>query len=122
MQNWIRGLGGATGAATAAGVDFNNRQLHPTEAQLIRENAKAYAAKRGGITLDQALTELTEQALRQVDSAWTSRVQENSQAATFLSQISQGVDASQLGGGIAFNAQGTAAYANHTITFVKRSS
>ncbi len=40
--------GGATGAATAFNSDMNNRQLHPTEAQLIKDNAKRFAQRLYG--------------------------------------------------------------------------
>jgi len=36
-------VGGVQGGASAATVDFNNRQLHPTEVQLIKQNAQRYA-------------------------------------------------------------------------------
>ncbi len=43
--------GGATGAAAGLGAfnqDLNNRQLHPTEAQLIKDNAKRFARQLYG--------------------------------------------------------------------------
>jgi hypothetical protein len=69
----IGSVAGPQGAATALGVDANNRQLHPSEARLIKDNARRYADKRG-IGLDQAEAELTQQALRNVDSAHATRL------------------------------------------------
>ncbi|WP_422085359.1 hemagglutinin repeat-containing protein [Variovorax sp.] len=106
--------GGALGAAAGFNEDANNRQLHPTEAQLIRGNAQAYAAKRG-IPLEQAITELTEQSLRQIDSAWAKRIADNPQAAAFLRQVAQSVGSKDVGGGGLFDARGTSSYADHTV-------
>jgi hypothetical protein len=102
------------GAAAGFNEDFNNRQLHPTEAQLIRGNAQAYAAKRG-IPVEQATTELTEQSLRQIDSAWAKRIADNPQAAAFLQQVAQSAGPANVGGGGLFDARGTSAYTDHTI-------
>jgi hypothetical protein len=105
-------LGGAQGAAAAFNEDTNNRQLHPTEAKLIRENAAKYAGLRG-ISREQAEAELVAQSLRQVDSAWAERTTNNAAASAFLTQI-----ATSLGPGAsgkAFTSQGAAEYNNHTI-------
>ncbi len=40
--------GGAAGAATAFNADMNNRALHPTEAKLIKDNAKRFASQLYG--------------------------------------------------------------------------
>jgi filamentous hemagglutinin len=106
--------GSVAGAAAGFNEDFNNRQLHPTEAQLIRGNAHAYAAKRG-IPLEQATTELTEQSLRQIDSAWAKRIADNPQAAAFLRQVAQSGGSKDVGGGGLFDARGTGSYADHTV-------
>jgi len=53
-------VGGAQGAASAATVDANNRQLHPTEAKLIKENARRFAQKLYGT--DQPSSEQIEAA------------------------------------------------------------
>ena len=41
------GTGTIAGAATGLNIDANNRQLHPTETQWIKANAKRYADKKG---------------------------------------------------------------------------
>ena len=58
--------GGGAGAASAYNVDINNRQLHPTEIQWIKENAKRYAAQQG-ISEVEAEQTLAAQAYRQVE-------------------------------------------------------
>ena len=58
-------VGGTQGAATAATVDANNRQLHPTEIQWIKANAKRYSQQKG-ITEAEAEKQLASQAFRQV--------------------------------------------------------
>ncbi|WP_353400582.1 polymorphic toxin type 43 domain-containing protein [Hydrogenophaga sp. 5NK40-0174] len=73
-------------AATALNAAQNNRQLHVTEEALINANAARYAAERGGISEDQARKELTEQALKQVDSDW-SKKPHNAEAAAFLDML-----------------------------------
>ncbi|MCZ2497466.1 filamentous hemagglutinin N-terminal domain-containing protein [Xylophilus sp. Kf1] len=60
--------GGAVGAATAFNSDLNNRQLHPTEIQWIKDNAKRYADS-DGISPAEAEKQLAEQAFRQVQFA-----------------------------------------------------
>ncbi|WP_269320452.1 hemagglutinin repeat-containing protein [Hylemonella gracilis] len=94
--------------------ELEYRQLHSTEAELIRENAAKYAAQRGGISTDQAIAELTKQSLRQVDSAWAERITENPQAAAFLKQTAQGAGPKNVGGGTLFDARGTSAFNDHT--------
>ena len=88
------GIGASTGATqgamTAFNTDANNRQLHPTEAKLIKENAKRYAEKRG-ISLAQAEAELTQQSLRNVDSAHDQRLGgDNALAQAFLKELGAG--------------------------------
>ncbi len=71
-------------------IDANNRQLHPTEAQLIRRNAGTYAQRRG-ISIEKALSELTQQALQNIDTAWDARLgSDNLQAQAFLKEMGQG--------------------------------
>ena len=48
MGATVCGAYGAASAASAATVDANNRQLHPTEAKLIKENARRFAQKLYG--------------------------------------------------------------------------
>jgi len=57
--------GSAAGAGTAVNADVNNRQLHPTEIQWIKDNAKRYAQSKG-ISREAAERLLAEQAFRQV--------------------------------------------------------
>jgi filamentous hemagglutinin len=76
-------VGGNAGAFSGYNVDRYNRQLHPTEQKWIKDNAAAYA-KQQGITVDQATSDLTAQANRQVQNgsagAW------NQSASAFLDQ------------------------------------
>lgn len=106
--------GSATGMAAGFNADLNNRQLHPIEANLIRMNAKGYAAKMG-ITEDQAITQLTQQSLRQIDSAWAQRSADNPDAAAFLTQMARDFGSADVGAGALFSASGTGAYSDHTI-------
>ena len=78
--------GGWSGAGGAAAADMFNRQLHPDEGKLIRENASRYAEAQG-ITPEQAVTELTAQAQRQVDAEAANRTLENQNARAFLLEI-----------------------------------
>ncbi len=83
-------VGGTAGAVAAANEDFNNRQLHQIEAALIKRNAAAYAQKRG-ISVEQAEVLLTQQALRQIDSAWDTRFGPgDADASAFLRQLGAG--------------------------------
>jgi filamentous hemagglutinin len=89
--------GGSAGAMGAFNQDANNRQLHPTEAKLIQDNAKAYAKKRFGTAsptdeqISQAQAELTQQALRNIDSAHDVRLgADNTQAQAFLTELGAG--------------------------------
>ncbi|ARL92239.1 hemagglutinin repeat-containing protein [Burkholderia pseudomallei] len=75
--------GTLAGAGAAANNELYNRQLHPTERQWISDNAARYA-KQQGITIEQAISDLTAQANRQVQNgspgAW------NQNASAFLDQ------------------------------------
>jgi hypothetical protein len=112
-----------TATALALNVDANNRQLHPTETQLIRRHANDFARHLNGgndPTPDQiadAERRLTGQALRQVDSAWAQRLDTDAVASGFLLGLSQTVAPSgaNVGGGTLFDARGTAAFTNHAI-------
>jgi filamentous hemagglutinin len=89
-------VGGAGGAMTGFNVDANNRQLHPTEAKIIKENAAKYATRRG-IGIEQAEAELTQQAMQQTDSAWDERLgTDNKQAQAFLNEIGTGANLTDL--------------------------
>ncbi|MGC4394663.1 hemagglutinin repeat-containing protein [Hydrogenophaga sp. T2] len=74
--------GMATGGA-AFGADLNNRQLHPSETQWIKDNARRYAAQQG-ISEEEAQRRLAQQAYRQVqfgvEGEW------DASASAFLSQ------------------------------------
>ncbi|WP_423758930.1 contact-dependent inhibition toxin BcpA [Burkholderia sp. NLJ2] len=75
--------GTLAGAGAAANNELYNRQLHPTERQWISDNATRYA-KQQGITVEQAISDLTAQANRQVQNgspgAW------DQTASAFLNQ------------------------------------
>ncbi|MBO7888311.1 hemagglutinin repeat-containing protein, partial [Burkholderia pseudomallei] len=75
--------GTLAGAGAAANNELYNRQLHPTERQWISDNATRYA-KQQGITIEQAISDLTAQANRQVQNgspgAW------DQTASAFLNQ------------------------------------
>ncbi|QBG93743.1 hemagglutinin repeat-containing protein [Xanthomonas oryzae] len=62
--------GGANGTATAFNEDTNNRQLHPDERVWIKAHAADYAAQHPGMTEDQAVQALAQQAARQTDVLW----------------------------------------------------
>ncbi|RPD83083.1 hypothetical protein EGK75_13530, partial [Neisseria weixii] len=67
-------LGGNAGAVTGANADWNNRQLHPSERQLIKKHAEAMQAhvkKAEGkdISLAEAELRLEKQILRWIDKA-----------------------------------------------------
>lgn len=82
--------GGAAGAAMGLNVDVNNRQLHPSEARLIKDNAKEYARLRG-ISQAQAEAELVQQSLRNIDSAHDQRLGgDNAPAQAFLKALGAG--------------------------------
>jgi filamentous hemagglutinin len=80
------GIGGAVGGNTGAGaglsVDANNRQLHPTEVQWIRQNAKRFAQQHK-VSEQEAEKRLAQQAFRQVQFGVQGA--DDSQARTFLS-------------------------------------
>lgn len=90
-------IAGTVGSAVALPVDTNNRQLHPREENWIKENAKRYA-KEQGITEDEAIAQLTQQALRNVDLLWRALLSDgdDQRAQDFLSQ-SQDTFINELG-------------------------
>jgi hypothetical protein len=114
---------GSAAAGMALNVDANNRQLHPSEARLIRQHAKDFAqhlnggAEPSAEQIASAEQRLTGQALRQVDSAWTTRLDNDATASGFLSGLTQGYApvSGGVGGGVLFDARGTAAFNNHAI-------
>lgn len=57
--------GSETGSATAFNADMNNRQLHPTEIQWIRQNARRFAQQQG-LSEQEAEQRLAQQAFREV--------------------------------------------------------
>jgi hypothetical protein len=80
-----------TAMGTAQNAAQNNRQLHPTEAAMIRANAERYAQLRGDISVDQAEAELSQQALRNMDTAHDTRLgSDNAQAQAFLQELGAG--------------------------------
>jgi hypothetical protein len=76
----------------AANNELDYRQLHPLEAQVIKDNAEAYAQKRGGISIEQAEAELTQRALRNIDSAHDKRLgsDDDAQAQAYLQALGAG--------------------------------
>ena len=82
--------GGGTGAASAYNVDVNNRQLHPTEESWLRAHAKEFA-KNEGISEQQALERLTQQALKNVDYLWRAQLADGDDASAkaFLTTAQQ---------------------------------
>jgi filamentous hemagglutinin len=85
-------VGGTAGGVAAYNADINNRQLHQLEGNLIRDNAKRYAVRRGFCkdidqcsqnSIEIAQSELTIQALRNVDGSFKD-VENNAAADAFL--------------------------------------
>ncbi|MCW8950529.1 MAG: DNA/RNA non-specific endonuclease, partial [Sedimenticola sp.] len=78
-------IGGTQGALITGTADKFNRQLHPTEIDWIEENAGTFAAQEG-ITPDQAMERLAQQALRDLDVLWYLYLspQEDNEAKAFL--------------------------------------
>ncbi|HDV6325824.1 TPA: contact-dependent inhibition toxin BcpA [Burkholderia cenocepacia] len=76
-------VGGESGAFSGYNVDRFNRQLHPEEAKWIKDNAAKYATQKG-ISVDQAVSELTTQANRQVQNGSPGAWDQN--ASAFLNQ------------------------------------
>ncbi|WP_175950735.1 hemagglutinin repeat-containing protein [Burkholderia sp. BCC0405] len=75
--------GTLAGAGAAANNELYNRQLHPTERQWISDNAARYA-KQQGISVEQAISDLTAQANRQVQNGSPGAWDQNANA--FLNQ------------------------------------
>jgi filamentous hemagglutinin len=73
-------LGGVNGAATALTTDTNNRQLHPAEQMWIVANAKIFASQQG-ISEKEAIAQLTQQALKDVDYIWRAELSDGDNAA-----------------------------------------
>ncbi|WP_265707256.1 hemagglutinin repeat-containing protein [Verminephrobacter aporrectodeae] len=82
--------GGGAGAAAAFSTDLNNRQLHPSEEQWLKSRAKDFA-KKEGISEQQAMERLTQQALKDVDYLWRSQSTDGNDAAAqeFLASSKQ---------------------------------
>ena len=66
-------------ASTGANAAQNNRLLHALEEQWLKSNAKAFALKEG-ITEKEALTRLTQQALKEVDYLWRAQLKDGDDA------------------------------------------
>ena len=104
------------GAATAFNADVNNRQLHPTEAKLIKDNAKRYAQQRYGTAdptaaqIQGAEAELANTAQNLVDNNLGVTVPRTSQAEAFLNQLK--VEYAQATGSV--NIPGTSGQASGT--------
>jgi filamentous hemagglutinin len=78
-------LAAAQGSGAAATVDAYNRQLHWDETKWIEDNAEKFAAAQG-ISKRDAMSRLTQQALRNVDYIWRAQLSDGDDAAakTFL--------------------------------------
>ncbi len=76
-------VGGESGAFSGYNVDRFNRQLHPDETNWIKDNAAKYATQKE-ISIDQAVSELTAQANRQVQNGSLGAWDQN--ASVFLNQ------------------------------------
>ncbi|WP_230586876.1 VENN motif pre-toxin domain-containing protein, partial [Ralstonia solanacearum] len=84
-------VSGSGSAAAAAGATSQmaeqfNRQLHPDEQKWIRDHAKEFARQQG-ISEDQAIERLSQQAAKQVDYLWRAQLSDGDDAAakSFLS-------------------------------------
>ncbi|TFY97335.1 hemagglutinin repeat-containing protein [Ramlibacter rhizophilus] len=90
------GIGGITtggalaGAATGMNVDANNRQLHAAEERWLKDRAKDFA-RQEGISEDEALRRLTQQALKDVDFLWRAQLADgdDAKAQAFLAGAEQ---------------------------------
>jgi filamentous hemagglutinin len=86
-------VGGGAGASTALNADANNRQLHPTEEKIIRDNAKRFAQQVYGTDdptpaqLRAAVTMLANTAQNLVDYNFGYEVPYFTQAKDFLHQL-----------------------------------
>jgi len=89
--------GGNAGAATAMNAEVNNRQLHPYEEDWLKKNAEKFA-KKEGITEQEAMERLTQQALKEVDYLWRAQLSDGDDASakTFLAQ-NQGTFTNDIG-------------------------
>lgn len=80
----LTGKNPITALNSAQMVDNYNRQLHPEEAKRIEKIAGQYAEKYG-ISLTQAIAELTQQVEQNIDTAWDKRLgSDNPAAQAFL--------------------------------------
>jgi filamentous hemagglutinin len=77
---------GTYNANKVGNATVDHRQLYVAEAQAILKAAPAYA-KQHGITENEAKTQLTQQALRQVDQTWSEQIEENPQAREMLANV-----------------------------------
>ncbi|SUO92161.1 hemagglutinin repeat-containing protein [Suttonella indologenes] len=89
----IGSLGGKPQTILAAtATDWNNRQLHPQEIDLIRAHAPDFAQKQG-ISEEQAAAELAATALSQIDKQYAylaDSTQHYAQAQQYLKQLGAG--------------------------------
>ncbi|ULU27706.1 hemagglutinin repeat protein [Dyella terrae] len=91
-------VGGGAGATTALQGEQFNRQLHPDEKVWIKTHAAEYAAEHPGMTEDQAMQALAQQAARQTDVLWAAALPgDDSDARLFLASA-KGTFTNDLGG------------------------
>jgi filamentous hemagglutinin len=76
--------GGTVGGGSAFNTDTSNRQLHPTEKQIIRNELAKKMAKDKGISEAQAVARLEAQLLRQVDATAASTGSSDPEAALYI--------------------------------------
>ena len=89
--------GGTAGAFTGANADWNNRQLHYSERQWIKQNAEEFAKKynivdeNGEPDIPKATERLAQQAARQTDFLWALALpgEEDKAAAEFLATANE---------------------------------
>ncbi|WP_423600973.1 cytidine deaminase-like fold-containing protein [Roseateles sp. MS654] len=116
--------GGFDGAAAGLNQDYNNRQMHPTEAQLIRRNAAAFAKQLNGgraptdAEVAAAEQRLVSSTLNQIDSAFDKRIATDDPAAqAFLAKVASDNGGILADGSKLFDARGASSFDNHTINY-----
>jgi hypothetical protein len=110
------------GASVALTADRFNRQLHPTEAKLIKDNAAKFAKQINGgkeptqAQIDAAQQRLTATTLNQIDASFDKRITtEDPQAQAYLKNLAAQYANVNVGGGTLFDARGTGSFSNSTI-------
>ncbi|UXH80693.1 hemagglutinin repeat-containing protein [Roseateles amylovorans] len=102
--------GGVDGAVAGLNQDYNNRQLHPDQTALVKEQAKKLAGMRGLSEVEWE-QRLTQQLLFQNDSAYQTAFG-NLTNDPLAEQILAGMSRES---GVSMDARGTAAFFDHTV-------